>query len=106
MSDWNAPLEPLDPETIHPAACIALWQAVLHQNRLDATASPLVATYHKERVERLRLILRARAYYGTPDFKFVCSLADVDETAETAFADSLKENGWRRTRAMTAARVP
>ncbi len=105
MRPIDAPLEPLNPSEISIEACEALWCAVLHQNRLDATASPLCVIHPKARIQRLNDIMDARRWYGSEDFRTVCSLADVDETAETAFAESLKANGWQRTRAMTNARV-
>lgn len=105
MNGLDAPLSPLNPCEIDQGACEALWRAVLHQNRLDATGEALSATSTKRKIERLCEIIDARRWYASEDFREVCALADCDEDAELAVAAGLKANGWKRTRDMQQART-
>ncbi|MDO5621935.1 MAG: hypothetical protein Q4G24_10740 [Paracoccus sp. (in: a-proteobacteria)] len=77
---------PFDDSQVDPAACRALWQAVLCNAYVTATSSVQHHTSHTALYE----IAHAQAWFGSPGFYEVCDLAGVDPVKAL--------RSWRRMR--------
>ena len=84
MNTINEPIEPLDPETVHPFQCNELWAAVIARAFKDADWFPVGKRATSIVPELYQELFNARAYAlswlrGTTEgFALVCDAANAN----------------------------
>jgi hypothetical protein len=84
MNTINEPIEPLDPDDVHPLTCNELWSAVIARTFKDADWSPIGEKATSIAPDLYQEFFNARAYAlswlrGTTEgFALICDAANVN----------------------------